>query len=227
MAITSVQPKPEDTLEQLITPSLLHSFKTQTSDEHKKTEALLDPNLRQKLDRLARRLVNNREDAEDITQRTLIRAFQSLDVFNVEQSIFSWCSKILVRQHLDRQREKHRRIKAISADSMMSDTSIEPIGNFPDPTTLEDQEASVIHFLASQSKELIEELLSNKPEYQEILLLRAEGKSYEEIQAISAYPTNTTRLRSRSFNAMHAIHKAMQEQDLTYEDLLNRFYIGR
>jgi len=77
MAITSIQPKREDNLEQLITPSLLHSFKTQTSDEHKKTEALLDPNLRQKLDRLARRLGNNREDAEDITQRTLIRAFQS------------------------------------------------------------------------------------------------------------------------------------------------------
>ena len=207
---------------------MLCSFKTQTSDEHKKTEALLDPNLCKKLERLARRLGNNREDAEDLAQKTLLRAFQSLDSFNIEQSIFSWCSKILVRQHIDLQRAKHRRIQAISADSMMYDTTIEPIGNFPDPTTIEDQEASIVQFLASQTKELIEELLSGKPEYQEMLLLRAEGKSYEEIQEISAYPANNkAALRTRSSNAINAFNKAMQKHDLTYEDLLDRFYIGR
>jgi DNA-directed RNA polymerase specialized sigma24 family protein len=227
MPSTAVQDKIEDNLEQLISPSLLRSVHTQTADEHQKLKALLDPRLRKKLERCARQLGNNRENANDLAQKTLLRAAQNLDSFNIEQDLLNWCTKILIRLHIDSIRAKKCRVELVSADSLSTHKHAVKIEDFADSRTFEDHENTALEFLAIQAEEFIKDVFADKPEYLEIVLLRAEGIIYEEIAEITLYPASPLALRKRSFNATKKLKQAIHEIDLQYEDLLNRFYIGR
>ncbi len=47
------------------------------------------------------RMVNNRQDAEDITQTVFLKAFEKLDSFNPRHKFFSWIYRIMVNETLN------------------------------------------------------------------------------------------------------------------------------
>ena len=49
----------------------------------------------------AYRMVNDYDDASDITQLAFIKAFENLDRFNPEKKFFSWVYKIMVNESLN------------------------------------------------------------------------------------------------------------------------------
>ena len=67
----------------------------------------LDRRLRPRLVNLLLKRTGNREDAEDLTQLALFRAYQSIDRFNPERSFKAWLFTIAVRLSID----AHRRQK--------------------------------------------------------------------------------------------------------------------
>jgi RNA polymerase sigma factor (sigma-70 family) len=55
---------------------------------------------------LAHRILNNREDAEDILQETFVDCFRNLDSFRFESTFGSWLKKILVNKSINQMKKK-------------------------------------------------------------------------------------------------------------------------
>ena len=74
---------------------------------------------------LARRLVGNRSDAEDVLQETFLRAWRSLSRFRGEASLGTWLYRIAV--NLSRDLTKRRRPNAPQIDGISSQRSSDVI----------------------------------------------------------------------------------------------------
>jgi RNA polymerase sigma factor (sigma-70 family) len=55
---------------------------------------------------LAFRILNNREDAEDILQETFVECFRNLDTFRFESTFGAWLKKILVNKCINQIKKK-------------------------------------------------------------------------------------------------------------------------
>ena len=62
----------------------------------------------QRLYRIARGVVRNDAEAEDIVQEAYMRAFASLDAFRGEASLSTWLSRIVINEALGRLRKRRR-----------------------------------------------------------------------------------------------------------------------
>ena len=50
---------------------------------------------------VALRMLNNREDALDVTQNAFIKAYEKLDTYNPKYKFFSWIYKIMINESLN------------------------------------------------------------------------------------------------------------------------------
>ncbi|TIV50012.1 MAG: sigma-70 family RNA polymerase sigma factor, partial [Mesorhizobium sp.] len=64
----------------------------------------------QRLYRIARGVVRNDAEAEDIVQEAYMRAFASLDAFRGDASLSTWLSRITINEALGRLRKKKRMV---------------------------------------------------------------------------------------------------------------------
>ncbi|TIV72958.1 MAG: RNA polymerase sigma factor, partial [Mesorhizobium sp.] len=62
----------------------------------------------QRLYRIARGVVRNDTEAEDVVQEAYMRAFASLDAFRGDASLATWLSRIVINEALGRLRKKKR-----------------------------------------------------------------------------------------------------------------------
>ncbi|TGS74888.1 sigma-70 family RNA polymerase sigma factor, partial [Mesorhizobium sp. M3A.F.Ca.ET.175.01.1.1] len=58
--------------------------------------------------RIARGVVRNDAEAEDVVQEAYMRAFASLDAFRGDASLATWLSRIVINEALGRLRKKKR-----------------------------------------------------------------------------------------------------------------------
>lgn len=65
--------------------------------------------------RIAQRITQNREDAEDVTQDTFVKGFEKLDQFQGNSKFYTWLVRIAVNESLMRLR-KRRTGKMVSID---------------------------------------------------------------------------------------------------------------
>ena len=65
--------------------------------------------------RLAQNIMQNREDAEDVSQEAFVQAFQHLDKFQGDSRFSTWLTRIAINQALMKLRKK-RRVKEFSLD---------------------------------------------------------------------------------------------------------------
>ncbi len=65
----------------------------------------------QRLYRLARGIVRNDSEAEDIVQEAYVRAFSHLDGFRGQSSLATWLSRIVINEALGRLRKKRRSLE--------------------------------------------------------------------------------------------------------------------
>lgn len=71
----------------------------------------------QKLYRLARSIVRNDSEAEDIVQETYVTAFTHLGSFRGEAALATWLSRIAINEALGRLRSKRRAAAVIVAET--------------------------------------------------------------------------------------------------------------
>ena len=93
----------------------------------------------QKLYRLARSIIRNDSEAEDIVQETYVTAFTHLASYRGEASLATWLSRIAINEALGRLRRK-RRTASIIADEPVNDGRIIP---FPLATNSDDPERTM------------------------------------------------------------------------------------
>jgi RNA polymerase sigma-70 factor (ECF subfamily) len=154
------------------------------------------------------RMVKRRDEAEDLTQETFIKAFNALPSFNAEYAFSTWLYKIAVNNCIDHFRKK--RLKTFPIDNPIMAKDGELQREFPDQDAGPD--AGLIE---KERRSYIEEAIDSLPEkYREAILLRhGQDKSYEEISAVLEIPIGTVKVRI--FRAREMLKKKLRDQRRT------------
>ncbi|MGE0004533.1 MAG: RNA polymerase sigma factor [Parvibaculaceae bacterium] len=144
----------------------------------------------QKLYRLARSIVRNDSEAEDVVQETYVTAFAHLASFRGEASLATWLSRIAINEALGRLRRK-RRAAAVIAAEPLGDAHIIP---FPLATSGDDPERAMAQ---RQILSLVEQATDALPDaYRTVFVARViEGLSTEETASLLRLKPQTVKTR--------------------------------
>jgi len=158
----------------------------------------------QKLYRLARSIIRNDSEAEDIVQETYATAFAHLSSFRGEASLSTWLSRIAINEALGRLRRKRRAASVIAAEP--SDTRIIP---FPLAASGDDPERTMAQ---RQILRLVEQATDALPDvYRTVFVARViEGLSMEETADLLGVKPQTVKTRLHRARAL--VRKQLDEQ---------------
>ena len=157
-------------------------------------------------------LTSHREDAEDLTQETFLRAFRFFDSYDPKVPFEAWLNKIMRNAWIDEYRKsaKYRnpKITIISLDAKIITEDGEMYIDVADNSTNPEPLAERDEFVESVYK-AINEL---KPEFREVLILAdIQNKSYEAIAEITN--TNVGTVRSRIHRARNEIREKVKSNN--------------
>lgn len=144
------------------------------------------------------KMVNNSDDAEDLTIETFSKAFKRLDQYTPQFAFSTWLFKIASNHSIDFIRKK--RIKAVSIDQGFSNQDGESYVIPVKEDSLDPEESMQKDERVQRMRDVVEKL---KPRYKRLVELRYfEEKSYEEISEILELPLGTVKaqlFRARDF----------------------------
>jgi RNA polymerase sigma-70 factor (ECF subfamily) len=156
------------------------------------------------LDRLAASLTHHREDAEDLVQETLLRAYRFYDRFEPGTNLRAWLTRILKNGFINtrRQASRDRRLfDLVPVEPVEADLpAAEPRAESPSP-----EDETIRRALAGQ----VGDLLHTLPEpYRGTLLLHLEDRTYREISRHQGIPVGT--VMSRLHRARNLLRERMR-----------------
>ena len=133
------------------------------------------------------------QDSEDLTQQTFLKVWQQLKTFRGDSAFFTWVYRIAI--NLAKNFVTSSGFKKQKINTSIQEAEI-------DISSFDDIESAVIH---NESLEEISYFIDSLPESLKtaFVLRESEGKSYEEIAAITETPIGT--VRSRIFRARESI----------------------
>ncbi len=148
---------------------------------------------------VARRMVGDHADADDITQETFIKAYTALGDFRGESTFFTWIYRIAVNLSLNAIR-KHQVMNYLRQSDIVA--RVLPAKERPD-TEYELKELEVS----------LQRAIAELPEKQKtVFVLRYfDGLSYEEISAI--LKTSVGGLKANYFHAVRKIQERMKDEN--------------
>jgi RNA polymerase sigma-70 factor (ECF subfamily) len=138
------------------------------------------------------RMVRNREQAEDLSQETFVKALNAIESYRPEYKFSSWIFKIANNVSIDHLRR--RELDTLSLDG--SPHALTPEAIQASALQLGDRQETALEEL--EAKELggeIERAIADlRPEYRSCILLRhVEGRPYEEIATMLDLPLGTVK----------------------------------
>ena len=144
--------------------------------------------------------IKSKEDSEDLSQQTFIKVWQQLDTFRGDSAFFTWVYRIAI--NLAKNFVTSSGFKKQKINTSIDDAEI-------DISSFDDIESAVIH---NESLEEISNFIDSLPESLKtaFVLRESEGKSYEDIAAITETPIGT--VRSRIFRARELIVEFMEKE---------------
>jgi len=154
---------------------------------------------------LCRHMLGNTHDAEDAAQDTFIKAYQNLNKFTPEASVYTWLYRIAVNTCLDY--KKRPFFKSLFMKSDENEEYIpEPLSEGPSPEKLYESKQLGLALRKNLGK------LSIKLRTV-IILKEIEGLSYEEIAEVLDVSVGTVKSRiSRAREELKVLLKKIREQ---------------
>ncbi len=133
----------------------------------------------------ALRLTREREDANDLAQEAIIRAYEAFDRFD-GRNFKAWILRILTNLYINRYRQRQREAPTGSLDE---ENAAEPVAN--EGTTPDRQ-----LFDGLVGAEIEQALLKVPADFRlAVILSDIEGMSYDEIAQVTEVPLGTVRSR--------------------------------
>jgi len=174
-------------------------------------ESFFESEVMQHLDALYRtalRMTRNPQDAEDLVQETMLRAFRFLDRFEPGTNLRAWLFKILTNTYINRYRKASSEPRVDSLDDS-EELSLYRYLDSEAASRGGSVEAQVLDRFAEQDiKTAIEAL---PPQYRiTVLLADVEGFSYNDIAKITNVKKGT--VMSRLFRGRRLLQKALVDQ---------------
>jgi RNA polymerase sigma-70 factor (ECF subfamily) len=162
-----------------------------TTDKRERFRKIASDHL-ERLYGTARRLVG--EEAEDVVQETLLKAFQAFDQLNAQEAAGGWLTSILVNVCRDRGRAKARRPEQVNIDDVEEFSLYRKLAR-EDPFPYSD--SLHVDFLQLFGKDDVRELLLSLPEIYRIplVLVHMDGFATKEVARIVDAPLGTVLAR--------------------------------
>jgi RNA polymerase sigma-70 factor (ECF subfamily) len=172
---------------------------TSRSSANQRFYELLWPHLTQVL-RLARILTGDANDADDLAQETMLKAFRSIDQFQPGTDARKWLTAILRNARIDRLRASARQERDVSLDQLELDP----------PATASDEEPAFEpgddpqQILTAFSDQEMIDALQRLPEEIRwtLLLVEVEGLTQEDAAGLLDVPVGTIKSRAHRGRAM-------------------------
>lgn len=148
----------------------------------------------QRLFRVARSVVRDDAEAEDIVQETYVRAFTRLDSFRGDSLFSTWLTRITLNEALGRTRRKRPTTEFEKLDALNADRSGGGVIMFP---TLVAPAASDAELARKQIREFLERAVDDLPEdFRIVFVLRdIEDMSTEETASQLSLKPETVKTR--------------------------------
>lgn len=144
-----------------------------------------------RLFRVARSILRNDAEAEDVVQETYVRAFTGLDKFRGEASFSTWLTRIAMNEALGRLR---RRRPTVEWTTYGADRAQAEIIQFPVSAAGQDPERTMAQ---GQIRAVLERLIDELPgSFRAVFVARiVEGMSVEETAALYGLKEETVKTR--------------------------------
>jgi RNA polymerase sigma-70 factor, ECF subfamily len=153
------------------------------------------------------RLVDDREEAADLTQDTFVNACRAYDNFRHESQVYTWLYRIavnLTKNRLER-RGRQRAIEGVSVDAPVESAEQEDLFR-----QLEDCTGDPDRIAANQELKrfLADQVARLRTDYKEVIVLRDyQGLSYEEIAEVLGCSVQA--VKSRLFRARTVLRERL------------------
>ena len=159
--------------------------------------AILQANNR-KLYRIARGILRNDSEAEDVVQETYVRAFTHLESFRGDSRLSTWLARIAVNEALGRLRRQRPSVDWTTLELGASDARII---QFPVSATSDDPEKTMAQ---REMHHIVEQAVDELPEaFRLVFITRViEGMSVEETAEILDIKPETVKTRLHRARAM-------------------------
>lgn len=157
------------------------------------------------LQNLIFKMVNDKNEVEDLIQEVFIKVFNSLRNYSQEYAFSTWIYRIAINNTIDYLRKK--KLETFSINSDTEDDDDRP--KFEIPDTSYSADASII---LEQRQQIINDAINSLPDkYKKVIELRhKEELSYEEISEILNLPIGT--VKAHLFRARELLNKYLKDK---------------
>lgn len=153
------------------------------------------------------RLIDDREEAADLTQDTFVNAYRAYDNFRHESQVYTWLYRIavnLTKNRLER-RARQQTLEGISTDAPLDSTEDEELYRQVEDRRMEPERMT-------QNAELREVLVGAvarlRADYKEVVVLRDyQGLSYDEMADVLGCSVQA--VKSRLFRARTVLRERL------------------
>ena len=160
----------------------------------------------QRLFRIARGIVRNDAEAEDVVQDAYVRAFTQLDQFRGDAAFGTWLTRIAMNEAIGRVRRRHPMVDFTAGDEPALTAHIL---KFPDASRTPDPETTVAH---DQVRAILERSIDALPDgFRLVFVARVvEGLSVDETSALLGIKPET--VKTRVFRARARLRRELERQ---------------
>ena len=150
------------------------------------------------------KMINNKDDAEDLTLETFGKAFKRLSQYTPNFAFSTWLFKIASNNCIDFIRKK--RIQALSLDSQIKNSDGENIDFQVKDDKLDPEQAMQRNERIKKMRDVVDSL---KPKYRALVELRYfKEYSYDEISSELGIPLGT--VKAQLFRAREVLYQIME-----------------
>jgi len=151
--------------------------------------------------RVARCLVNDPAEADDLAQETLIRAFKAIDSFQQGTDVRAWVMAILRNLRIDRVRAAAAGIRTVSLDN----SAVDPVDRSVSGPSWDHPRQLLEHF----SDQDIISALCQLPEDIRWTLLLVDVEKIDQAQAAQVLDVPVGTIKSRAFRGRAMLRQAL------------------
>ena len=146
------------------------------------------------------RMVNDREEANDLAQEVFIKLYKNLEKYSDEYKFSTWTMKITTNHVIDHRRKRVQETTVIDDALELPESSKTP------------EEA----YLAKEQREMLQEVLEQLPDMYKIpiVLYHQQGLSYQEIAEIIEEPLS--KVKNRIFRGRKILKDAISQRGEIY-----------
>jgi len=143
-----------------------------------------------KLYHLARRMLSQRQEAEDIVQETFLRVYNHLDRYDENQKFSTWIYRIATNLCIDRLRRR-RQVYSLDAESSEHE-GLDGYAMLPSDDRTPESE-----LLLSETQRILHDAIETLPaKYKSVIVLRyLQDLSLQEISEVLDMPVTTVKTR--------------------------------